>query len=102
MLTRKFQKYLKNMKWIGKKPIEWPVKGKSHKDTNDKSYKDKRTYFPQCYECQWFGHIKADCGNLKNARANAMNASMSDESESSDFDDHKGKKVACMAFPATI
>jgi hypothetical protein len=39
---------------------------------------------------------------LKNARANAMNASISEELGSSDSDIHKGKKVACMTFLATI
>jgi hypothetical protein len=31
-----------------------------------------------------------------------MNASFSNESESNDSDDQKGKKVVYMAFPATI
>jgi hypothetical protein len=93
---------LKNVKRSGKKQNEWTVKGETQKDLPYKSYSEKRIYIPQCYECQGFGHIMADCGNLKNARANFMNASMSDESMSSDFDVQKGKKVAYMAFPTTI
>jgi hypothetical protein len=71
---------------LAEKPTEKPVKGKSQKDTRDKSYRDR------ILECQGFGHIRVDCGNLKNARANPMNASMSDESESSDFDVQKERK----------
>ncbi|XP_059451074.1 uncharacterized protein LOC132181859 [Corylus avellana] len=56
----------------------------------------------QKYLKNGYGHIKADYGNLKNAKENAMNASLSGELKSNDSDDKKGKKVVCMAFPATI
>jgi hypothetical protein len=35
----------------------------------------------RCYECLGFGHIRADCGNLKQGKGKAYNATLSDESE---------------------
>jgi hypothetical protein len=36
---------------------------------------------PRCYECSGFRHIRADCGNLKQGKGKAYNATLSDESE---------------------
>jgi hypothetical protein len=36
---------------------------------------------PRCYECSGFGHIRADCGNLKKGKGKAYNVTLSDESE---------------------
>jgi molecular chaperone GrpE (heat shock protein) len=36
---------------------------------------------PRCYECSGFGHIRAGCGNLKQGKRKAYNATLSDESE---------------------
>jgi len=36
---------------------------------------------PRCYECSGFGHIRADCENLKQSKGKANNATLSDESE---------------------
>jgi lipopolysaccharide export LptBFGC system permease protein LptF len=36
---------------------------------------------PRCFECSGFGHIRADCGNLKQAKRKAYNATLNDESE---------------------
>jgi len=36
---------------------------------------------PRCYECSGFGHIRADCGNLKQGKGKAYNTTLSDESE---------------------
>jgi hypothetical protein len=35
----------------------------------------------RCYECSGFGHIRVDCGNLKQGKAKTYNATLSDESE---------------------
>jgi len=35
----------------------------------------------RCYEWSGFGHIRADCGNLKQSKGKAYNATLSDESE---------------------
>ncbi|XP_059451028.1 uncharacterized protein LOC132181814 [Corylus avellana] len=102
MLTKNFHKYLKLAKQARRRSSELPSKGESQKDSRVKCYSCKKTHFPQRYECQVSGHIRADSRNLKNARGNAMTASSSDESESNDSDDQKGKKVVYMAIPATI
>jgi hypothetical protein len=36
---------------------------------------------PRYFECSGFGHIRADCGNLKQGKGKAYNATLSDESE---------------------
>jgi hypothetical protein len=36
---------------------------------------------PRCFECSGFGHIQADCGNLKKGKGKAYNVTLSDESE---------------------
>jgi hypothetical protein len=33
----------------------------------------------RCFECSGFGHIQADCGNLKQGKGKAYNATLSDE-----------------------
>jgi hypothetical protein len=35
----------------------------------------------RCFECSGFGHIQADCGNLKEGKRKAYNVTLSDESE---------------------
>jgi hypothetical protein len=36
---------------------------------------------PRCFECSSFGHIRADCGNLKKGKGKAYNVTLSYESE---------------------
>jgi hypothetical protein len=36
---------------------------------------------PRCFECSGFGHIRAECGNLKKGKGKAYNVTLSDESE---------------------
>jgi hypothetical protein len=36
---------------------------------------------PKCFECSRFGHIRADCGNLKKGKGKAYNVTLSDELE---------------------
>jgi hypothetical protein len=51
MLTRNFHKYLKHAKRSERRSLKLPFKGESQKDSKDKSYKDKKARFPQCYKC---------------------------------------------------
>jgi hypothetical protein len=43
---------------------------------------------PRCFECSGFGHERADCGNLKQDKGKAYNATLSEskEDETSDKD----------------
>jgi hypothetical protein len=36
---------------------------------------------PRCFECSGFGPIRVDCGNLKQGKGKAYNATLSDESD---------------------
>jgi hypothetical protein len=36
---------------------------------------------PRCFECSEFGHIRADCRNLKKGKGKAYNVTLSDEPE---------------------
>jgi len=43
---------------------------------------------PRCFECSGFGHIGADCGNLKKGKGKAYNVTLSDEEEDSYYSEH--------------
>jgi hypothetical protein len=43
--------------------------------------KKKNPRGPRCFECSSFGHIRADCGNLKKGKGKAYNVTLSDESK---------------------
>jgi hypothetical protein len=51
---------------------------------------------PRCYECSGFGHIQVDCGNLKQGKGKAYNATPSDESE----EEEAPKQEKFLAFVA--
>jgi hypothetical protein len=36
---------------------------------------------PRCFECLGFGHIRDDCGNLKQGKGKTYNMTLSDEFE---------------------
>jgi hypothetical protein len=48
-------------------------------EPEEKEKRDPRG--PRCFECLGFGHIRADCGNLKKGKGKAYNVTLSDESE---------------------
>jgi hypothetical protein len=52
---------------------------------------------PRCYECSGFGHIQADCENLKQCKRKAYNVTLSDESEEEEA--HEQEKF--LAFVAS-
>jgi hypothetical protein len=45
-------------------------------ETNKKDH-----YGPKCIECSGFGHIQANCRNLKQAKRKVLHATLSDDSE---------------------
>lgn len=56
----------------------------------------------QCCECSGFGHVRTDCPNFKNSKRKTMNATLSNKSESHDFDDSEEKNVSFMAFTVYV
>jgi hypothetical protein len=38
---------------------------KAHKESEPEEAEKKDPRGPKCFECSGFGHIRADCGNLK-------------------------------------
>lgn len=85
--TRNFHKFLKSSKRQSMTYSVVPSKRDSHSDSpskNTRDKKDKKYRGIHFYECSGYGHIKADCGSLKNSKGNAMTASVNNESESND------------------
>jgi hypothetical protein len=54
---------------------------KAPRESKPEEAKKKDPRGPRCFECSGFGHIRVDCGNLKQGNGKAYNATLSDESE---------------------
>jgi hypothetical protein len=78
MLAKNFRRltkddrFKKNFSEKAKKPLR-------EAEQEDEEKKDPRG--PQCFECSGYGHILADCGNLKKDKGKAYNVTLRDESE---------------------
>jgi len=57
------------------------------KESKPEEVEKKDPRGPRCIECSGFGHIRADCGNLKQEKGKAYNATLSDESEEEESPD---------------
>jgi hypothetical protein len=62
-----------------KKFYEKVKKAPREVEPEEEEKKDPRG--PRCFECSGFGHIRADCGNLKMGKGKAYNVTLSDEAE---------------------
>jgi hypothetical protein len=51
------------------------------RESEPKEAEKKDPKGPRCFECSGFGHIRADCRNLKQGKEKAYNATLSNESE---------------------
>jgi hypothetical protein len=78
MLAKNFERLMKNDKF--KKKFTERLK-KALREYEPKEAEKKDSRGPRCFECSDFGHIWADCGNLKQAKGKAYNATLNDESE---------------------
>jgi hypothetical protein len=78
MLAKNFGRLMKNDKFK-KKFFERLKKGPRESEPKEVEKKDPRG--SRCFKCSGFGHIRAYCGNLKQGKGKAYNASLSDESE---------------------
>jgi hypothetical protein len=78
MLAKNFRRLMKDDRF--KKKFSERVK-KSPREAEPKEEDKKDPRGPRCFECSGFGHIQADCGNLKKGKGKAYNVTLSDESE---------------------
>jgi len=78
MLAKKFRRLMKDDRF--KKKFSEKVK-KPLREAKPKEEEKKDPRRPRCFECSGFGHIRADCGNLKQGKGKAYNVTLSDESE---------------------
>jgi hypothetical protein len=78
MLAKNFGRLMKNDKF--KKKFSEKLK-KAPKESEPEEAEKKDLRGPKCFECSGFGHIWADCENLKQGKGKAYNATLSDESE---------------------
>lgn len=68
MLPKNFERLMNNDKF--KKKFFKRLK-KAHRESEPKEAEKKDQRGPKCFECSGFGHIQADCGNLKKGKGNA-------------------------------
>jgi RNA-binding protein YhbY len=78
MLAKNFGTLMRN-DWFKKKFSEKMKKAPRESKPEEAEKKDPRGL--RCFECSGFGHIRADCVNLKRENGNAYNATLSDKSE---------------------
>jgi hypothetical protein len=78
MLAKNFGRLMKNDKF--KKKVTEKLK-KAPKESDPEEAKKKDPRGPRCFECSGFGHIRANCGDLKQGKGKAYNATLNDESE---------------------
>jgi len=78
LLAKFFERLMRN-EWYKKKFSKKMKKAPRESEPKEAEKKDPRG--PRCFECSGFGHIQADCGNLKQGKGKAYNSTLSDESE---------------------
>jgi hypothetical protein len=78
MLAKNFRRLMRDDRFK-KKFFEKVKKAPREAELEEEEKKDPRG--PRCFECSGFGHIRADCGNLKKGKGKAYNVTLSDESE---------------------
>jgi hypothetical protein len=93
MLAKNFRRLMRNEQF--KKKFSKKMK-KVPKEVELEEAEKKDPRSPRCYECSGFGHIRADCGNLKQGKRKAYNATLSDESE----DEEAPEQEKFLAFMA--
>jgi hypothetical protein len=78
MLAKNFRRLMKDDRFKKKfsNKMKKPLR---EAEPEEEEKRDPRK--PQCFECSGFGHIRADCGNLKKGKGKTYNVTLSDESE---------------------
>jgi hypothetical protein len=78
MLAKNFRRLMRDDQF--KKKFSKNVK-KASREAEPEEEEKKDARGPRCFECSRFGHIRAECGNLKKGKGKAYNVTLSDESE---------------------
>jgi hypothetical protein len=78
MLAKNFRRLMRDDQF--KKKFSENVK-KASREAEPEEEEKKDARGPRCFECSRFGHIRAECGNLKKGKGKAYNVTLSDESE---------------------
>jgi hypothetical protein len=78
MLAKNFRRLMKDDRF--KKKFSEKIK-KPLREAEPEEEEKKDPKGPRCFECTGFGHIWANCGNLKKGKGKAYNVTLSDESE---------------------
>jgi hypothetical protein len=100
-LLEKFLESWWILKSLGTKMLNFlkNSKGDSKGTDQEKVESDKKVpRGPKCFECSGYGHIRVDCGNLKQSIGKAYNATLSDDF---DNDESPGKDSNYLAFTAS-
>jgi len=87
----------KNFRRLMKKFVERLKKAPRESEPEEAEKKDPRG--PWCFECSGFGHIRADCRNLKQDKGNANNATLSDELEEEEETPAQDQKFLAFVAP---
>jgi hypothetical protein len=95
MLAKNFGRLVKNEKF--KKKFTERLK-KAPKESEPEEVKKKDPRAPKCFEFSGLGHMRTDCGNLKQAKGKAYNATLSDKSK--EEEETPGKDQKFLAFVA--
>jgi hypothetical protein len=86
ILAKNFRRLMRDNRF--KKKFSEKVKKASREaEPEEEEKNDPRG--PRCFECSGFGHIRADCGNLKKGKGKAYNVTLSDESEEEALESEK-------------
>jgi uncharacterized protein YjaG (DUF416 family) len=93
MLAKNFGRLMRNQQF--KKKFSEKIK-KVPREAEPEECEKKDPRGLRCYEYSGFGHIRADCGNLKQGKGKAYNATLSDESEKEEAPEQE-KFLAFMA-----
>jgi uncharacterized coiled-coil DUF342 family protein len=78
MLAKNFRRLMRDDRF--KKNFFEKMK-KAPREAEPEEEEKKNPRGPRCFECSGFGHIRANCGNLKKGKGKAYNVTLSDESE---------------------
>jgi hypothetical protein len=93
MLAKNFGRLMRNERFR-RKFSEKIKKAPRESESEEAEKKDPRG--PRCFECSRFGHIRDDCGNLKQGKGKAYNSTLSDEFE----EEEAPEKEKFLAFVA--